>query len=214
MLFTLRALIAAPALLVCAPLSAQNFAISLANSRGLNHHVEVPSSPFTSPGREMTVEAWVRYLPAPNGTPTILHHSDGQGGMSYRLRVDAEAPAPQLEFSLQTTGGLTELQSVLTPAQLLGDWMHVAAVFDGGSATLFLDGSPAATAGGLTGTIASGGNLRVGDGAFVFGAGGARVWNGDIDELRIWGDRADAAGDRRDHARSAGPRAEWRLVRL
>lgn len=176
---TTRLALCAAALLATAPLSAQNQALSFVNA-GTNQHVDVPASLFTGPTRELTIEAWIRYTPPTGGgQPTIAYHSDAGGGQAWTLFI-SEGITSYLAFFVGNAG----VRTIHNPAQLL-NWTHVAATYDGSTMSIYLDGQQVATrALSSIAAIPGGGALRIGNGDPV--VNGQNVWNGEIDELRIW----------------------------
>ncbi|MFF0216054.1 LamG domain-containing protein [Streptomyces vinaceus] len=115
-------------------------------------------------GKAYSIEAWVK--PGSHDGPVL-----GRGG-EYLLAVDA--------------GGLVSLTHEGAPAPLLSTetvpvdaYTHIAATFDGTTAKLYVNGSPAGS-GALPFTPATGADTVIGkDGA-------GDHFEGDLDELRIW----------------------------
>jgi hypothetical protein len=127
----------------------------------------------------MTVEAWVR---PSNSFGYILMKPGGDAGASFVLYYqasDSEGLSGRLGFFLEAQGASYYGQVVSPPGVLSGEWVHVAAVADGSTLALFLDGQrvssvAAPPVGTNTGSLLIGGQ----DGVFFGGA---------VDELSIYG---------------------------
>ncbi len=168
------------------PLAAQNAGITLSNL--VDGYVEVPYSPEIVPQGGITVEAWATYDDATIGPswryPTILRQNGNAGQESYFLRVEAgNNNNTAIRWLVQTTNGTYNVTWPFTPGQLLA-WTHFAATWDGSTSRLFVNGMEVGSANG-SGALRDQGNvLRIGKGSDV--ATPIEVWNGSIDEVRLW----------------------------
>ncbi|MFC3963116.1 LamG-like jellyroll fold domain-containing protein [Nocardia jiangsuensis] len=134
---------------------------------------------FTGP--EGTVEAWIRPT-APNATIVAKYDEGGAGG-SFALAL-----ADTGKLTVRRGGGALVESSRTVP---MDAYIHVAVTFTDSRVLLFLDGEPAG-AGLLPVPAATTTALLIG----ARRAGGAptALFNGEIDELRIW-DRARSAAE-------------------
>ena len=183
----LRAILALLASLT--PTPAQN--IGMAFDANIDGYIEVPYSPPVVPQGGITVEAWITYddatLPTGWRYPTIVRQGVSVGGSEdYFLRINADnIGARVLRWTVVTTAGTRSVNWTFAAGQLT-QWTHVAATYDGASAVLYVDGQQVGTAVGTGAPIRDVGNevLRIGKGSDV--ATPIEVWNGQIDEVRLW----------------------------
>lgn len=154
-------------------------------------YIEVPYAPEVVPQAGITIEAWITYDDAttPSGWryPTIVRQGLSVGGSEdWFLRVNADnVGARVLRWKVVTATTSVVVNWTFAPGQLLG-WTHVAATYDGNMSTLYVDGMPVGSAVGSGEPIRDVGNevLRIGKGSDV--ATPIEVWNGGIDEVRLW----------------------------
>lgn len=184
---TLLAVFALASLL--SPTNAQN--VGYAFDPMVDGYIEVPYSPNVVPRTGITVEAWITYddatLPTGWRYPTILRQGISvNGSEDYFLRIEAgNTGARVLSWRLKTvTNGNVAVNWTFAAGQLTS-WTHVAATYDGNFARLFVNGTQVGQAVG-TGAIRDINNevLRIGKGSDV--ATPIEVWNGQIDEVRLW----------------------------
>ncbi len=125
----------------------------------------------------IVVEAWVA-LASPPVEPAAILHLDGGDAAELRLAVD---PWLQPEFRLGP------LRAATFDPLPLGEWVHLAATFDGTTARLYVDGDLAGEhAGAAPETLA--GILAVGqtrDGGQRYDVHRLGVWNGAIGPLAL-----------------------------
>jgi len=170
------------------PAHAQNQGLRL--TTGVDGFVEVPASPRLVPDSGITLEAWVTYddatLPPGIAWPTLVRENAAAAAESYFLRVDAgSTSATVLRFKVVTSGGLQlSARWTFTPGQLT-TWTHVAGTYDGAVARLLINGVEVAQAAGAGTLRNQGGTLRIGKGDDAT-ANAGEVWNGEIDEVRLW----------------------------
>ncbi|MCB9885342.1 MAG: LamG domain-containing protein [Planctomycetes bacterium] len=178
--------------LIAGAVSAQDTGVSFVN--GVDAFLELPYSAQFIPQSGFTVEAWVTYDDSTilsnsgNRYPTIARqHVSGGGNEAWFLRVNAGGNNTlQLRFRASTTGGNIIVNYNFSPGQF-ATWTHVAATADATAVTLYVNGATVASLPGNGLPLRDmGGELRVGKGATLAGGVANEVWNGDIDELRIW----------------------------
>lgn len=173
------------AALLAPALFAQNTGITLNNA--IDGYVEVPYSPEVVPQSGITVEAWITYDDTTLGSgwryPTILRQNRNAGQESYFLRVEANNVNNKAIRWLVTANSTLTVDWPFTSGQLL-TWTHVAGTWDGQTARLFVNGVEVASRTGSGPLRDRGDVLRIGKGSDV--ATPIEVWNGSLDEVRIW----------------------------
>ena len=177
------------ATLLTLPALAQNTGIAL--NATVDGYVEVPYSQRVVPQSGITVEAWITYddatLPTGWRYPTLLRQGHSTGGSEdYFLRINADnIGARVLRWKVVTATNQVNVNWTFAAGQL-NTWTHVAATYDGASAVLYINGVQVASAVGNGAPIRDVGNetLRIGKGSDV--ATPIEVWNGQIDEVRLW----------------------------
>lgn len=137
-----------------------------------------------------TVEAWVKI---PNGDVGnhIIASFDRNEYWRFEINGDGAGPG-QVGLGMLTNGGQIDMGSTGTIND--GNWHHVAAVYDNGTATIYIDGSADGTT--TLGTTFGTGNTRYGflgvgseapDYNNGSGTQGPFNWfEGEMDEVRIW----------------------------
>jgi hypothetical protein len=179
--------LAASALIASA--AAQNLGVALSNQ--IDGYIEVPYSQLVVPQSGITFEAWITYddatIPASWRYPTIVRQGVSVGGSEdYFLRVEAGNTAARvLRWKVVTALGSPTVSWSFSAGQL-STWTHVAATYDGTTAALYINGVQVGTAAASGAAIRDLNNevLRIGKGSDV--ATPIEVWNGQIDEVRLW----------------------------
>ncbi|MCA8949106.1 MAG: LamG domain-containing protein [Planctomycetes bacterium] len=203
----LRAVLAAAVLPF--PVVAQNTGAALTN--GVDGYLEIPYSSQLVPQTGITLEAWITYDDSTIATgwryPTIARQNITAQQEAYFLRVDAgQNQNRTLRFKVVTVGGGQVICDWPFAAGQLQQWTHVAATYDGQAANLYVDGVLAMTAAGTGQPIWDrGGVLRIGKGDDA--GGPIEVWNGQLDEVRLWPFARSAAeiAQTKDYALSGVP---------
>ena len=169
-------------------LASQSQALTFTNGN-VDDHVDVAYAPGLLPRRGITVEAWITYddstlPPTGNRWPTVARQDVAPGGESWFLRVGAGSSSNRnLEWACHNGTNLQFTVYSFAPGEFL-NWTHVAGTYDGVQATLYVNGQVAAQT-NVSGALRDNqGVLRIGNGDVS--APGHEVWNGEIDEFRIW----------------------------
>lgn len=170
------------------PLAAQNVGASLTN--GVDGYLEIPYNPTLVPQAGITIEAWLTYdestLAAGWRYPTVVRQNMTPQQESYFLRVNANNNnARTLTWKVVRNNGVATNVNYFFGAGEFLTWTHVAATFDGTTAVLYINGNQVGAVAGSTGPIWDrGGALRIGKGDDS--GGPIEVWNGELDEVRLW----------------------------
>ncbi len=179
---------AAPLLMCSALLHAQNLGCTF--DPNVDAYIEVPHSAQVVPRTGVTVEAWFTYddaaLPSGWRYPTIMRQGIGPQGENLMLRVDADNGGQrELRWRIKTTSSATfDCNYYFAPGEFVA-WTHVAATYDGQTLALFINGQQVAsttTNGEAIRDVVD--VLRIGKGSDV--ATPIEVWNGELDEVRLW----------------------------
>ena len=187
---TVRSLAATAALFApLAPVTAQNLGATFDNN--VDGYIELAYAPELIPQSGITFEAWITYDETTIGPswryPTIMRHGNSGGGSeNMYLRVDANNNGARvLTWKVVTTTATIGVSWSFGPGQLL-TWTHVAGTYDGASVKLFVNGAQVATAAGNGQPLRDVGQqtLRIGKGDDL--GTPMEVWNGGIDEVRLW----------------------------
>jgi len=162
---------------------------SLKFNNAQDGYIEVAYAPELVPATGLTLEAWVQYddahLPSGWRYPTIIRQNGDAGKEAFFLRVEAhQSKNPQIRFLINTdTGGVQDVSWNFGLGGLI-TWTHLAATYDGATMRLFADGSEVASAPAQGKLVDQGNWLRIGKGSEV--GSPMEVWNGDLDEVRLW----------------------------
>jgi hypothetical protein len=156
---------------------------------GGTRYVNIPNAPALNPTTAITLEAWIKAdsWRTQVWQGTILS-KDGwaAGEQGYVLRCGANG---RLSFNLGRGPNWEELASA--PVMSTNRWYHVAATWDGSVQRIYIDGEQVGSR-NFNGTINQGNyDLRIG--YMTYAQGGARDFDGQIDEVRIWKDALSPA---------------------
>jgi hypothetical protein len=184
-----RILSASFPLLLAVAAAAQNTGVTLSNQ--VDGYIEVPYSNRVVPQSGITIEAWITYddstIPLSWCYPTIVRQGVSvNASEDYFLRVNADnVAARRLRWKVVTASNSVNVDWTFAAGQLL-TWTHVAATYDGATAALYINGALVASAAGNGTPIRDAGSevFRIGKGSDV--ATPIEVWNGSIDEVRLW----------------------------
>jgi len=172
------------------PAVGQNVGVSLSNL--VQGYVDVPYSPDLVPQSGITVEAWITYdestIPGGWRFPTLLRQGHTTNGSeNYFLRVEAgNTNVRSLRWKVVTANGGSVVVSWPFAAGQLRTWTHVAATYNGVQAVLYVNGVQVAATTGNGSPLRDLNNesLRIGTGSDI--GAPMEVWNGEIDEVRLW----------------------------
>ncbi|MDX2359554.1 MAG: T9SS type A sorting domain-containing protein [Crocinitomicaceae bacterium] len=131
----------------------------------------------------LTLEAWINADSwATNVWENVIISKDGwaSGEQGYSLRSGASGT---LSFNIGTLGAWIEVTSA--PVMSTGQWYHVAGTYDGTTLKVYINGEEVGST-AYTGAI-SASTYDVTLGRITYTAGGARYFDGEIDEVKIWG---------------------------
>lgn len=170
------------------PCFAQNTGITLTN--GVDGYLETPYAAAVVPASGLTFEAWITYddttLPTGWRYPTICRQNIAPQNEAYFLRINANnTGARTLTWKIVTGTGTAYNCNWTFATGQLNTWTHVAGTYNGTTAALLINGVQVAsvTTNGLP-IYNRGGTLRIGKGDDS--GGPIEVWNGQIDEVRLW----------------------------
>jgi hypothetical protein len=146
---------------------------------GINDYVYIPHNNFLKPATGITIEAWIK--PVDIHTPTfaeIYRKEDGDARQLFSFQNNGTI----LSFGLNVGGVYSELDVPINRLDYEGQWVHVAATFDGKTKKIYrnsvLIGSQS-----VTGLMSTAGTAP----AIIGSLGGyAEFFNGSIDEFRLW----------------------------
>jgi len=158
-------------------IAAQNFAL---NFDGDLDEVRIGNNSIFEIQDQFTIEAWINATEwRQESWQGSIVAKDGQGpdsGFAFRC-----GKGGTLSFVMSVNGAWQEVATA--PSMDLQVWNHVAIVVDNGNMTLFINGDESATksfSGSASGSAFV--NLKIG----ASGDFDGRVFNGAIDEVRIW----------------------------
>lgn len=138
--------------------------------------VSVSNDPrFTQPGH-LSITAWIRTDSPEQTDRWFVNCSHSGGATGYRLGVSDG----RLRWGVPITPWSHHLSA--TRPLPAGRWVHVAAVYDGRTIQLFMDGEPAGTAERSGPINPTTGPLVLGN----FSTGHAAHFIGLVDEIRLW----------------------------
>lgn len=144
--------------------------------------VSIPYSATLNPSAAFTVEAWLNPSFALEGATLQCALASGQFGAPRSGWLIYQSATGWNFRMYNQNGTATSVNLTGGPAPIAGLWHHIVAVYNGTTATVYVNGVQAAT-GTPTGYVPSaGGTLAIGgrsDGSFW--------WNGQADELAVYG---------------------------
>jgi len=157
--------------------SAQNYGLQL---DGANDKIGISNAASLNPSDALTLEVWIKADAWESSVwaGAIIGKQGGSPDTGYSLTAGENGRA---EFSVSINGAW---KAVSTPQIMgLGTWYHIAAVYDGTSSKIYINGALQNTTSISTGTHdISPVTLYLGDNSAWTG----RNFQGTIDEVRIW----------------------------
>jgi hypothetical protein len=174
---SLRKLLAVVSVFVCA-FSANGDTNQLLKLVSASDYGEIPASPWLAVSRKFSIELWIKpSFVAPSGSQTFVSQRRLDGGTGYAVGLSDG----KMKFSMND--GLGNNFMGISETQLnVGIWYHLAAVYDGSLAELYVDGRKVKE---------SAISLTLQETTFpvLIGredAGGTRQAPGLYDEIRLW----------------------------
>jgi len=149
---------------------------------GTNDYVLLTDISALNPTSAITVEAWIKadsYGPNSWSNSILCKHGWASGNAGYVLRCGDNG---KLSFNISNSSG-TWLEAISGSVMKTGNWYHVAGTFNGDSICVYVNGNLEGVysySGSMT--ASTGLNPRIGDLAY----NGGRLFDGQIDEVRIW----------------------------
>lgn len=152
-------------------------------------------------GDELTLAVWFKQDQLLNESRLVMHSSGNAASQQgWGLVVDDSGA---VEFRINAGG--TFYRFILPTAVEPGDWHHLVGVYDSGAMRIYLDGALVASGAHSVGgdlTSLPSATLTVGDSPI-----GSRPFDGDLDDVRVYGRALDAA----EIAEVFGLIAHWKL---
>ncbi len=151
---------------------------------GSDDYIEIPDRTPLNPTDVITVEAWIK--PDAFGSNSfdnsiVCKHDWVNGNRGYVLRCGDNG---KLSFNIANSSGVW-VEAISASVMTTGNWYHVAGVFDGTAIKVYINGNLEGTTSYTGSMIASTGtNARIGQ--IAFDKGGSRLFDGQIDEVRLW----------------------------
>lgn len=154
---------------------------STVNFDGLNDYVNLPNTPALNTPH-ITIEAWIKADSyGPNAWSNSIVNKEGwaAGNQGYAFRC---GQGGRLSFNIGHNGVWYE--TVSTPVMTTNKWYHVVGTYDGLAIRIFVNGIQV----GVTNHVGAitNGTYDVKIGQLAFASGGNRLFDGQIDEVRIW----------------------------
>lgn len=150
---------------------------------GSDDFVGLPN--FDIPGDAMTLAAWIYAdgFRSPYMDNRIISKSTSTANSAHYFMLSGinHDGQPHLRFRLKTQGNTSTLVGTGAPITL-GQWHHVAAVYDGAEMRLYLDGAPVGAL-AKSGTIDQNAGVPVNIGRNPDGYG---TFDGDLDDVRVY----------------------------
>lgn len=154
---------------------------------GVSSYVDAGLDSALNPARGLTISVWIKYTGGPSYKNIFSRWDvfDGVDERTYVLNIDANN---RLGFWISPDGTHWNSSVALDPGVLpvTGDWIHIAATWDGMTMRLFKNGSQVATA--IVNTIARSPLTRTGVGAALGRIEDPAIgsFTGVLDDLRFY----------------------------
>jgi len=152
---------------------------SALNFDGVNDYISIPHNNLLKPTNGITIEAWIN----PKDIHTtfyseIYRKEDGNA----RQLLSFQNNGTLLSFGLGIAGVYSELDVPISAATYEGQWIHVAATFDGSTKKIYRNGTLIGSQ-VVTGLISTTGTAPAIIGS---SSGNSEFFNGSIDEFKLW----------------------------
>jgi type II secretory pathway pseudopilin PulG len=125
---------------------------------------------------QLTIDGWVKRATTQTGDVVVVRKYATATGRSYSLQI---TPTGVVRFYVSVDGATATLASSAAGVVPLNTWTHIAAVYDGATMRIFINGQLSGTPVARTGSVFNGVDL------FQISATSASALNGYIDEVRI-----------------------------
>ncbi len=152
---------------------------------GNSDYVNVPDSATLSLTGNFSLEAWIR-TNLNTVQQGIIEKFDAAGTNGYALRLTAAGKLQAVTYGAASSATVTGATTVTS-----GAWHHVAAVYNGATIKVYLDGAEDGSAAAAVNPTNGTNSLRIGAGG---GTAGGFYFNGIIDELAIFNAALPATG--------------------
>ncbi|MFT5513694.1 MAG: hypothetical protein ACI8SE_002103, partial [Bacteroidia bacterium] len=156
---------------------------------GTNDYVLIKDHSSLNSDSTITVEAWIKadsYGRNVYDNSIFCKHGWTRGNLGYVLRCGSNG---KISFNISDGSGNWR-EAASASIMETGIWYHVAGSFDGDSVNVYINGELVGTtlySGSIS--VSSGLTARIGD----LANGGGRLFNGMIDEVRVWSTDVDEA---------------------
>ena len=152
---------------------------------GTDDYVEAASPLDLSAAAGLTIEAWINPADiSTNPVSEIFRQSDSSSSQDFGLAFQDNGST--LSFSLGSGATYQELDVPISPIDYEGQWRHVAAVYDGSTQAVYIDGEMVGAPLAFTGPINYTASARTCLAAFCDTSSQSAHFAGQIDEVRIW----------------------------
>lgn len=156
---------------------------------GQNQYISVANIAAYSTST-MTISAWIKpgsSMLSNNTWASIFNrrNSSNEGGMTLEFNADGQHSAGTIDcdLDLDVAGGRLTYYRVISTSQVQANqWNHVACVYDGSKASIYINGSLAGQ-GNQVGTIHQASNLNIQIGRNLISG---ESFEGEIDEVGLW----------------------------
>lgn len=143
---------------------------------GINDHIILSNPNSLNFAGQITIEAWVK-PEAINGLRNIVAHGyvmSPNGEVSLRISEG--------RYYIGSWDGQNYATSTPIPAEDVGNWVHLAGVYDGTAWKLYRNGAEVGSTNAAKGAVLVAGNWAIG----ASGMGNERFFKGCIADVRIW----------------------------
>ena len=152
---------------------------------GSNDYISASDNALLEPDGDLTVTGWVKLdaLPSTRGEVAMLAYKAHSSSPWYAYSMYVNNSNDKVQFQWRNTSETPYTASYTGTALTTDQWYHLAAVKNGTTLTIYVNGSD-----GDTSTATTTGTIFSSDGEFRFGAswsGGDRL-DGQMDDVRVY----------------------------